>query len=244
MLGEGPDDGWRRARETHRRAHSGLLFHWRFCYKGAHGDEDDKSIKFAAPHSTAPPSPEARPQQRGRAVLKLKDNLKQTVVQPPSPASFGERCEVTQSLGLVRSCCEPERVRLRLCLRLCRAKITRLDLSARRACRVGPRARVWARKDTAVERDKEISLPQFDIVQTVQKYRLEELSSGESPSGLQLFLLLLVCCQASLVIAFRARGTPAAGLTDWSVQGRPLINWALLSRLVCLPTCLATKIFW
>lgn len=38
----------------------------------------------------------------------------------------------------------------------------------------------WARKDTAVERDKEISLPQFDIVQTVQKYRLEELSSGES----------------------------------------------------------------
>lgn len=37
----------------------------------------------------------------------------------------------------------------------------------------------WARKDTAVERDKEISLPQFDIVKTVQKYRLEELSSGK-----------------------------------------------------------------
>lgn len=37
----------------------------------------------------------------------------------------------------------------------------------------------WARKSTAVERDKEISLPQFDIVQTVQKYRLEELSSGK-----------------------------------------------------------------
>lgn len=35
----------------------------------------------------------------------------------------------------------------------------------------------WARS-TAVEQDKEISLPQFDIVQTVQKYRLEELSSG------------------------------------------------------------------
>lgn len=37
----------------------------------------------------------------------------------------------------------------------------------------------WARRDTAVERDKEISLPQFDIVKTVQKYRLEELSSGK-----------------------------------------------------------------
>jgi len=37
----------------------------------------------------------------------------------------------------------------------------------------------WARKETAVERDKEISLPQFDIVKTVQKYRLEELSSGK-----------------------------------------------------------------
>lgn len=39
---------------------------------------------------------------------------------------------------------------------------------------------LWARKDTAVERDKEISLPQFDIVKTVQKYKLEVLSSGES----------------------------------------------------------------
>lgn len=37
----------------------------------------------------------------------------------------------------------------------------------------------WARKETAVERDEQISLPQFDIVRTVQKYRLEELSSGE-----------------------------------------------------------------
>ena len=37
----------------------------------------------------------------------------------------------------------------------------------------------WKHKDSAVERDKEIRPAQFDIVQTVQKYRLEELSSGE-----------------------------------------------------------------
>lgn len=35
----------------------------------------------------------------------------------------------------------------------------------------------WAR-DTAVERDKTISLPQFDIIKTEQKTRIEELSSG------------------------------------------------------------------
>lgn len=35
----------------------------------------------------------------------------------------------------------------------------------------------WAR-DTAVERDKTISLPQFDIIRTEQKTRVEELSSG------------------------------------------------------------------
>lgn len=35
----------------------------------------------------------------------------------------------------------------------------------------------WAR-DTAVERDKTISLPQFDIIRTEQKTRIEELSSG------------------------------------------------------------------
>lgn len=35
----------------------------------------------------------------------------------------------------------------------------------------------WARS-TAVERDKTISLPQFDIIRTEQKYRNEELSSG------------------------------------------------------------------
>lgn len=37
----------------------------------------------------------------------------------------------------------------------------------------------WARKETAVERDDTISLPQFDIVNTKQKYRVEMLSSGE-----------------------------------------------------------------
>ncbi|KAG9509709.1 Gamma-aminobutyric acid receptor subunit beta [Fragariocoptes setiger] len=36
----------------------------------------------------------------------------------------------------------------------------------------------WARAETAVERDEEISLPQFDIIRTEQKYRIEELSSG------------------------------------------------------------------
>lgn len=35
----------------------------------------------------------------------------------------------------------------------------------------------WA-KSTAVERDKTISLPQFDIIRTEQKTRIEELSSG------------------------------------------------------------------
>lgn len=35
----------------------------------------------------------------------------------------------------------------------------------------------WAR-DTAVERDNKISLPQFDIIRTEQKTRIEELSSG------------------------------------------------------------------
>lgn len=35
----------------------------------------------------------------------------------------------------------------------------------------------WARS-TAVERDKTISLPQFDIIRTEQKTRIEELSSG------------------------------------------------------------------
>lgn len=36
----------------------------------------------------------------------------------------------------------------------------------------------WARDKTAVERDKTISLPQFDIIKTEQKSRMEELSSG------------------------------------------------------------------
>ncbi|KAG9509756.1 Gamma-aminobutyric acid receptor subunit beta, partial [Fragariocoptes setiger] len=36
----------------------------------------------------------------------------------------------------------------------------------------------WARRDTAVERDETISLPQFDIIKTEQKSRMEQLSSG------------------------------------------------------------------
>lgn len=82
----------------------------------------------------------------------------------------------------------------------------------------------WARKDTAVERDKEISLPQFDIVKTVQKYRLEELSSGK-PRALQTQSCLHFCCstmpaaaghkQAAGRLAWRAIDQSAERRADW-----------------------------